>query len=103
MITNIECYVAEQQLFSSKAFGPGMRTKGLVEHIKKELDEIEADPTDLNEWIDVIILSLDGYWRHGGTPAGLLQLMAEKLERNKQRRWPDWRTMTEGEPIEHVR
>jgi hypothetical protein len=37
-----------------------------IKHIKKELDdEIAHDPLDLGEWIDVIILGLDGAWRTG--------------------------------------
>lgn len=103
MITNIEGYLAEQERFSAATFGPGMRTNGLVEHIKKELQEIQADPTDLNEWIDVIILALDGYWRHGGSPTAIMPLLSAKLDRNRTRQWPNWRTLTNDDPIEHVR
>lgn len=38
---------------------------GPRDHIKKEMKEIYEDPTDLKEWIDVIILSIDGMLRSG--------------------------------------
>ena len=49
-------HLARQREFSLKNFGPGRRTGGVIKHIRKELVEIEADPTDLAEWADVVIL-----------------------------------------------
>ncbi|MFA6691445.1 MAG: dATP/dGTP pyrophosphohydrolase domain-containing protein, partial [Saccharofermentanales bacterium] len=49
--------------FSEKTFGPGERTAGVCDHIRKELREILAEPDDLEEWADVTILALDGAWR----------------------------------------
>lgn len=43
-----------QMAFSAESFGPGERQRGVCEHIRKELAEIDADPDDLNEWIDVL-------------------------------------------------
>jgi len=48
----------------------GTRTKGVIDHLRKELDEVEKEPTDLLEWIDLVLLALDGAWRHGYTPGG---------------------------------
>lgn len=56
-------HLASQQKWSAQTFGPGMRTKAIVDHIGKELYEVLDDPEDLTEWIDVIILALDGAWR----------------------------------------
>lgn len=89
--------------WSAKTFGPGARTLGVIDHIRKELDEIEADPMDLKEWVDVIILGFDGAWRAGWKPAGILQAMADKQENNENRAWPDWRTMSSDKAIEHDR
>ena len=50
--------------FSTQTFGPGRRSKGIVEHILQELVEIESDPLDVEEWIDVLHLALDACWRH---------------------------------------
>jgi hypothetical protein len=95
--------LSTQNKFSNDTFGPGMRTKGVVAHIRSELDEIEKDPTDLTEWIDVAILAFDGAWRTGATPDEIWDAYVAKLEKNMAREWPDWRTMDEDKPIEHVK
>ena len=74
----------------------------MIAHIRKELIEIEAEPTDVTEWIDVAILALDGAWRSGHSPQEVTEALLAKLERNRLREWPDWRTATPGQPIEHV-
>lgn len=33
--------------------------------MRKELEEIEADPSDVVEWVDIMLLALDGTWRAG--------------------------------------
>ena len=97
----IKEYIRQQIEFSEKTFGPGERTVGLLDHIKKELDEVEADPAGM-EWIDVIILALDGAWRVGCSPEMIEYLLIAKLEINKNRKWPDWRTAEQGRAIEHI-
>jgi hypothetical protein len=92
-----------QAEFSERTFGPGRRTVGISNHIRKELDEIAADPEDLKEWIDVAILAFDGAWRTGVEPQEIIDAFIAKLERNEVRTWPDWRTMSEDQAIEHVR
>jgi Protein of unknown function (DUF550). len=89
--------------FSQKAFGPGARTKGLCEHIRKETREIEAAPDDLEEWIDIIILGIDGAWRAGYTPDEIIATLQKKQDKNETRTWPDWRNVSQDTPIEHVR
>jgi hypothetical protein len=75
----------------------------VLDHIRKELQEIEADPTDVGEWVDVIILAFDGAQRHGWEPQAILDAIQDKQARNERRTWPDWRTMSEHEAIEHDR
>lgn len=96
-------HLDHQREWSTKTFGPGRRTKGVVDHIRKELKEIEADPTDVMEWVDVVILALDGAWRAGGEPQEIIDAIIAKQAKNEAREWPDWRTMSEDEAIEHVR
>ncbi len=93
----------DQRNWSNKTFGPGMRTQGVVDHIRKELIEIEAKPSDLEEWIDVVMLGLDGAWRSGATPDQIAEALAAKLAKNKAREWPNWRTADPDKAIEHVR
>lgn len=52
-----------QIALSTQTRGPGDRQRGVCEQIRKELADIEADPDDLDESIDVVILVLDGAWR----------------------------------------
>jgi hypothetical protein len=75
----------------------------VVDHIRKELLEIEADPTDLKEWIDVIILAFDGALRAGYEPAEIAAAWLLKQNENEKRDWPDWRTADPDKAIEHVR
>ena len=62
-------HLARQAEWSAATFGPGSREKGVTDHIRKELVEV-ADATSpaekQKEWIDVVILALDGAWRRPG-------------------------------------
>jgi len=100
---DFHAHLARQAAWSETTFGPGSRTKGVCDHIRKELLEIEADPTDLREWIDVVILGLDGAWRCGGTPEQIIAGTVAKQTKNEGRTWPDWRTADPDKAIEHDR
>lgn len=96
-------HIAHQREWSRKTFGPGPRTKGIIQHITKELEEVEKEPYDLFEWVDLIILSFDGAWRAGWEPEEIIEAIKEKQEANERRVWPDWRKASEDEAIEHDR
>lgn len=96
-------HLAQQREWSRATFGPGRRTQGVVDHIRKELVEIEKDPADLLEWVDVIILAFDGAWRAGWEPQEIIDAIKVKQAVNEARDWPDWRTHSEDVAIEHVR
>lgn len=96
-------HLERQNAFSEKTFGPAGKTAGVIDHIKKEIKEIEAEPTDLEEWIDLVLLSLDGAWRAGYTPEQTVGMLEYKQTKNENRKWPDWRTATPGKAIEHIR
>ncbi len=100
---DLVAHLYRQRAFSREVFGPGERTTGVLDHIRKELMEIEAAPDDLTEWADVVLLALDGAWRAGHEPEAIARAIAEKQRRNEKRTWPDWRTAKEGKAIEHVR
>lgn len=100
---DFEAHLTRQREFSDRTFGPGARTAGVVDHIRKELREIEAKPDDLSEWIDVVILGLDGAWRAGYSPKQIIDALIAKQARNEARTWPDWRTQPTDRAIEHVR
>lgn len=95
-------HIERQRAWSLATFGPGDRLGGVLDHIRKELIEIEMDPTGF-EWIDVLILALDGAWRAGHEPQTILDAWVNKQTKNENRVWPDWRTMSADKAIEHDR
>jgi len=96
-------YLRRQRTWSEETFGPGARHKMCTEHIRKELVEIEENPGDLEEWIDVTMLALDGAWRSGHSPEEIATALFAKFDKNQSRIWPDWRTHPVDIPIEHIR
>lgn len=97
-------WLNDHHAWASETFGPGLRTNGVIEHITKELEEIRQDPLDYKEWIDVIILAINGAMRTvGGNPQVIIDGLINKLAVIKQRSWPDWRTMSEDRAIEHIK
>ena len=96
-------HLYRQAAHSEAAYGPGDRTAGVLDHIRKELREIEADPADTEEWIDVILLCCDGARRAGATPEKIIETLVAKQTKNEGRKWPDWRTVPIDKAIEHDR
>lgn len=107
-------HLRRQMAFSRGTFGPDERTHGCLAHIRKELTEIEECPSPLTraeEWVDVVLLSLDGLTRsllHSGltineVPAAAVKMIERKQGINEDRTWPDWRTLSPADPIEHRR
>lgn len=96
-------HLERQRKWSQETFGPGPRTAGVLDHIRKELLEVEAAPHDSEEWIDIAILALDGAWRSGLSPRGIIDALVSKQGKNEGRAWPDWRTADPEKAIEHVR
>lgn len=97
----IVSYLRRQMKWSEKTFGPGPRTIGITKHIEKECEEIRQNPTDLEEWIDILILGLDGYWRAGGKAEDLMLHLQMKQDKNFARQWPA--PISQDLPVEHVR
>lgn len=115
-MTNLEQHLTRQMAFSRATYGPGERRKGVCDHIRKEIEkEILKDGVDAaeaaTEFVDLVLLSLDGLWRALGAsgveweriPYVATQMITTKQGRNEQRVWPDWRTMSADKAIEHDR
>lgn len=115
-MTNLEQHLTRQMAFSGATYGPGERRKGVCDHIRKEIEkEILKDGVDAaeaaTEFVDLVLLSLDGLWRAleaSGVeweriPYVATQMITAKQGRNEQRVWPDWRTMSADKAIEHDR
>ncbi|AVK03898.1 hypothetical protein AO903_30460 [Pseudomonas aeruginosa] len=99
----LDLHLERQRRLSKRTFGPGSRAAGVIDHIRKELRELEEAPGDLAEWIDVVVLALDGAWRTGATPAQIIDALLAKQAKNEARSWPDWRTVPSDKAIEHNR
>lgn len=96
-------YIEKTANFSAKTFGNGYRTTGICEHIRQELEEIRENPNDLFEWVDVIILALDGATNRGFTPKQITEALEVKLAVNICRNWPSIAEQEEGKPINHIK
>lgn len=111
---DLKHHLMRQMAFSHATYGPGVRTAGVIDHIKKELVEVEKGNGEAAEWVDVVILALDGLTRQlaycGGDRANpntvaeiACNMIEGKQSRNESRNWPDWRSAKPGQAIEHVR
>lgn len=94
-------YIESHMEWSQATFGSGRHTEGLCKHIEKELQEIREAPLDLEEWVDVMILAIDGAWRAGYSTEQIIDGLQRKQRINANRLWP--RVFSEYEPIEHIR
>ncbi len=54
---DLKQHLIRQMAFSHATFGPGERTDGVIDHIRKELVEVENANGESDEWL---MLS---YWR----------------------------------------
>ncbi len=75
-------YLQRHKEWSWATFGSphdGRGPAGPHDHIAKELKEIEADPDDREEWIDVVILAIDGCLRSGATFAMLDEDLGKRI------------------------
>ena len=75
----------------------------MIDHIRKELVEVEEADDPLSEWVDIIILGMDGALRSCGNPEEVECAIRDKMAKNLLREWPDWRTMPSDKAIEHIR
>lgn len=118
MSFDLHAHLTRQMVFSKATFGPGPRTEGVLDHLTKEIAEVRADAAEgkdlSSEWVDLVILALDGLtreiWSNGGyvisadeAAGDACKMILLKQGINERRDWPDWRTAEPGKAIEHVR
>lgn len=96
-------HIERQRAWSRETFGPGTRLQGVLDHIHRELDEVEESPGDVEEWADLVILAFDGAWRSGHEPQQIIDAVLAKQAKNEAREWPDWTTQPYDRAIEHLR
>ena len=114
MTLDLKSHLLRQMAFSHSTFGPGTRTRGVVDHIGKEIAEVLASNGSASEWVDIVILGLDGLTRQLSYSNGgradpeqvatiACQMIVGKQSRNEARTWPDWRSVSQDRAIEHVK
>lgn len=96
-------YAQRQKEFSIRAFGAGERTEGIMKHIEKEIAEVRANPKDLTEYIDIIILAMDAAWRQGYSPQEIEEALFAKQQENMEREWPPIDESKQDQAVEHIR
>lgn len=107
-------HLLRQMAFSRATFGPGERTAGVCDHIRKEIAEVlgAQNPLDrADEWVDVVILGLDGLtrairaagMRSDAAAEEAVAMILRKQAVNEGRDWPDWRTSAPNEAIQHIK
>jgi len=121
MTQDLTSHLLRQRAFSRATFGPGTRKAGIIDHIRYELEELEQAVTldyTIEEWTDLVILSLDGLWRacelrslpesHLLTPEMTrntiklaVRSIRDKQSINEHRMWPDWRAADRTKAIKH--
>lgn len=67
---------------------PGQSPSGQVEHLKRELDECLAQPDDIEEHADALILLLGFFSRQGHAIEDVIIAAKEKHAKNLLRKWP---------------
>lgn len=125
---DLEAHLKRQMEFSRNRFGPESRKEAVADHIRQELEEVleEGNP---REWVDLVLLSLDGLWRSiqysskpnfeienlesenrefvevswNNVPKIACMLIEEKQSKNEKRTWPDWRKIDPKKAINHDR
>lgn len=76
---NLIPFIERLRAWSDRTFGTDRPLQYNVDHIRSELLEIEAEPTDVMEWVDVIILALDGAGRGGHSPERIASALLTKM------------------------
>ena len=111
---DLKQHLIRQMVFSKATFGDGERREGVLDHITKEIEEVRKADGDSAEWVDIVILSLDGLtrrlWSVGNYKNSAdeiadtaIKMIVAKQGRNERRDWPDWRTAEPNKAIEHIR
>jgi len=100
MTMDLVNFIERKRGHSRAAYGE-QSTLGVIDHCAKELDELRAAPNDLEEWVDLILLALDGAWRTGADPETICLGLEVKLARNEARQWP--RPASRDLAVEHDR
>lgn len=94
-------HLERQSEWSIETFGAGEHVEGVLDHIEEEIEEVRETPDDLEEWIDIVILALDGAHRQGYSPERIATALFMKQNENEERDWPDIEDQEPGKAVNH--
>ena len=91
--------------WSSATFGDASvrGPEGPLNHLRKEIDEIIADPDDITEFADAYMLVSDAASRAGHKMSEVCDAAVDKLEVNKRRTWGPVNADGFSEPVKGSR
>ena len=90
----------QQGLWADETFGYGRKPRLILNHLKREVEEAIADPTDPIEYADCLLLLLDAARNAGIDGDQLIEYAYDKLKINTS---PKWGSPNEDGSIEHIR
>ena len=84
--------------WSERTF-PQRTNHSILTHMRRELDEIEESPGNIEEWADVMLLLMHGLMEQGFYLKDLLQGVISKFSKNTELKWksPDEHGVVEHE------
>lgn len=101
---SLRAFLADLMAWQDETFGRRQTLRGVLDHVVKEIEqEIRPDPTNLDEWLGLMNLSVSAQRLAGATPEQMVEAWQLLLAELKARRWPDWRTADPDRAIEHDR
>ena len=80
-------FIDDKYQWSLETFGTAQRAEGIVADIRSELLEVLAKPDDITQWVDVILLALDGMSRQGFSGEEIINAIIAKQKINTTRKW----------------
>ena len=86
--------------WADSVFGKDRKPESILQHLKKEIEELLEDPSSLEEYADVGILWLNAAKKAGYDVDDLYFAIVGKMWVNKCRKWGK---MDENGVVEHLR
>ena len=93
-------FIERKMVWSFNTFGD-QKVCGVIDHIRDELLEVEENPADIEEWVDVLLLTIDGVVRAGFSADDIINELERKHKVNMSRRWEGIEKGTSA--IKHVK
>lgn len=86
MLFDFAMFFNQKASWSKKEFGDSY--DGVIKHLRREVEEAAKNPSDLEEWVDVVNMAMDGAMRHAGADGeAFVAALLAKHQKNINRTW----------------